>query len=90
MNTLIIGSWVSLHDGCDITSDVGSSDAALLTLRGSGQQPFELHCQTEPLRRLVEAGRQALAEMDAIAVQEGAEQAAREQVASGQTAGARS
>ena len=89
MDTLVIGSWVSLHEGCQISSDVGGSDAALLTLRGSGQQPFELHCQAVPLRQLVEAGTHALAEMDALAVQEGAAQAAREHAASGQTAGGR-
>ena len=85
-HTLIIGAWVSLHDGCEISSDVGSQDAALLTLRGRGQQPFEFHCQAEPLRRLVEAGTQALAEMDAIAVEKGTNLAAQEQAASEQTA----
>jgi hypothetical protein len=74
-DTLVIGSWASLHDGCEITSDVGGSDAALLTARGTGQ-PFELHVQAEPLRQLVEAASRALAEMDALAIQEGAENAA--------------
>ena len=74
-DTLVIGSWVSLHEGCEITSDVGGNDAALLTVRGTGQ-PFELHLQAEPLRQLVEAASQALAEMDALAIQEGAQKAA--------------
>ena len=74
-DTLVIGSWASLHEGCEITADVGSSNAAALTVRGSGQ-PFELHVQAEPLRQLVEAASQALAEMDTLAIQEGAEQAA--------------
>jgi hypothetical protein len=81
MKTLIVGAWAMLQEGCEITSDVGSSDAALLTARGIGQQPFELHFQAEPLRRFVECGTQALAEMDALADQESA--------ASGGTAGAR-
>jgi hypothetical protein len=89
MDSLVIGTWVSLQDGCEITGDVGGSDAALLTLRGRGQQPFELHCQAEPLRQLVATGTQALAEMDALAVQEGAKQAATEQAPSIRLAGVR-
>jgi hypothetical protein len=89
MNPLVIGAWVSLHNGCDISSDIGGRDAALLILRSHGQQPFELHCQAEPLRQLVEVGRQALAEMDAITVEEGTEQASRGQAATGQSAGVR-
>lgn len=79
-DSLVIGSWVSLHVGCEITSEVGGRDAALLTVRGSGQ-PFELHVQAEPLRQLIERGSQALAEMDAVAVEDGARQAACERTA---------
>jgi hypothetical protein len=89
MDTLVIGSWVSLQEGCEITSDVGGSDAALLTVRGSGQ-PFEMHFQAEPLRQLIERGTQALAEMDALVVQEGASRATREHADSRETAGVRS
>lgn len=88
MGTLTIGSWVSLREGCEITSDVGGSDAALLTVRGSGQ-PFEMHFQAEPLRQLIERGTQALAEMEQLAVQEGATPAAREQAVSGEPTGTR-
>jgi hypothetical protein len=67
-DALVIGAWVSLHDGCEIVSDVGSRNDALLILSGPGQQSFELHCQAEPLRQLVAAASRALVEMDAIAV----------------------
>jgi len=89
MDTLVVGSWASLHDGCEVVGDVGGRDVALLTVRGTGRQPFELLCQAEPLRQLVKAGTQALAEMDAIAVSEEAREAARQHAASGQTAGVR-
>lgn len=78
MDTLVIGSWVSLHDGCDISGDVGGSDAAMLTVRGTGGQPFELHFQAETLRQFVAVAAQTLAAMDALAIQEGADRAARE------------
>lgn len=67
MDSLVTGAWISLQEGCEITSDAGGRDATVLTLRGAGQQSFELHCQAEALRQLVEAGARALAEMDALA-----------------------
>jgi hypothetical protein len=77
MDTLVVGAWISLHDGCRVSYEVGGADAALLTVRGTGQ-PFEMHCQAEPLRQLIEMGSKALAELDALAIQEGVDQAARE------------
>jgi hypothetical protein len=88
MKTLVVGAWAMLQAGCEITSDVGSSDAALLTVRGIGQEPFELHFQAEPLRRFVECGTQALAEMDAL-VQAKVAQGADDSAAPGGMAGAR-
>jgi hypothetical protein len=86
MDTLTVGTWVSVQEGCEITSDVGGSDAALLTVRGSGH-PFEMDLQAEPLRQLIACGTRALAEMDALAVQEEASRSAREHADSSETAG---
>jgi hypothetical protein len=88
METLTTGAWVSLHDGCEISSDVGGRNTVLFIVCGTGQ-PFELYFEAEPLRQFIERGSKALAEMDALAVQEGAEQAAREQSTSDQPAGTR-
>jgi hypothetical protein len=72
-DTLTIGAWISLHEGCEISSDVGGSNVGLLTVRGAGQQPFELYFRAESLRQFLEVGTRALAEMDALAAQEEAE-----------------
>jgi hypothetical protein len=88
METLVTGAWVGLREGCEITSDVGGSDIARLTVLGSGQ-PFEMEFQAEPLRQFIESATQTLAEMETLAVREGASQAAREHAEADETAGVR-
>jgi hypothetical protein len=84
--TLVVNSWVSIHDGCDITSHVSGSDDVHFNVEGKGQ-PFELYFQADALRQFLEAGSQALAAMDAIAAQEEAEWSAQDADSSKQVAG---
>jgi|tagenome__1003787_1003787.scaffolds.fasta_scaffold20836205_3 hypothetical protein len=65
VDTVVVGSWVSVRDGCEIACDVGGPDAVMIALRGEGQ-PFELFFQACTLRQLVERATRALAEMDAM------------------------
>src|SRR4051812_20078175 len=65
VDTVVVGSWVSVRDGCEIACDVGGPDAVMIALRGEGQ-PFELFFQACPLGQLVERAPRALAEMDAM------------------------
>jgi hypothetical protein len=86
-DTLTIGAWISLHEGCEISSDVGGSNVGMMTVRGAGQQPFELYFRAEPLRQLLEVGTRTLAEMDALAAQEEAEPDGCEPASSDQLSG---
>jgi hypothetical protein len=70
--TLIVNSWVSIHEGCDFAYKVDSSDNAHFTV-GDKTQQFEFFFQAEALRTFVEQGSKALAEMDALAAKEEAE-----------------
>lgn len=84
--TLIVNSWVSIHEGCDITYSVEGSDNAHFTA-GDKAQPFEFFFQAEALRKFIEQGVKALAEMDALADKEEAEWDARERAKLDQAAG---
>lgn len=84
--TLIVNSWVGIHEGCDITFNVQGSDAVYATVSGKSQ-PFEFFFQVESLRTFLEQGGQALAEMDARFEQEEAEREASEQAAAGDAVG---
>lgn len=68
--TLIVNSWVGIHEGCDITYHVSGSDDVHVMVSGKAQ-PFEFFFQAEALRKFVELGGRALVEMDALAEQEG-------------------
>jgi hypothetical protein len=75
--TLIVNSWVSIHEGCEITYSVSGSDGTHFTAGGKAQ-PFEFFFQAAALRQFIELGVKALAEMDALAAKEEAKQDARE------------
>jgi hypothetical protein len=83
--TLVVNSWVGIHDGCDITFNVQGSDAVYATVSGTSQ-PFEFFFQIESLRTFLEQGSKALAEMNARFEQEEAERDASEQTATGDAA----
>jgi hypothetical protein len=76
-STLIVNSWVGIHEDCDITYNVNGSDGTYFTASGKAQ-PFEFFFQADALRKFVELGSKALAEMDALAAKEEAEWDARE------------
>lgn len=63
--TLVVNSWVSIREGCDITYNVHGNDDVDFLIGGSNNQTFELVYQAEALRKFVELGSKALAEMDA-------------------------
>ena len=67
--TLVVNSWVDIHEGCDITYSVNDSDSMHFTASGTAQ-PFEFFFQTNALRQFIEQGIKALAEMDALAAKE--------------------
>jgi hypothetical protein len=70
--TLVVNSWVGIHEGCKITCSVNGSDSVYVTVNGKAQ-PFEFFFQAEALRQFIEHGVKALAEMDALAAKEEAE-----------------
>ncbi len=62
--TLVVNSWVGIHEGCDITYNVNGTDGVYVTVSGNAQ-PFEFFFDVAALRKFVELGGEALAEMDA-------------------------
>lgn len=66
--TLVVNSWVGIHEGCDIAYNVHGSDDVYVTVRGTAQ-PFEFFFQADALRKFVELGGKALAEMEALATE---------------------
>lgn len=70
--TLVVNSWVGIHEGCDIKYSVNGSDGVHVTASGKAQ-PFEFFFDFEALRKFVELGGKALAEMEVLANQEEAE-----------------
>jgi uncharacterized Fe-S cluster-containing radical SAM superfamily protein len=83
--TLIVNSWVSIHEGCEITYSVNGSEGTSFTA-SSKTQPFEFFFQAEALRQFIAHGTKALAEMDALAAKEEAERDSREQTTLNQAA----
>lgn len=75
--TLIVNSWVGIHEGCEITYKVNGSDSVYVIVDGKAQ-PFEFFFQAEALRQFIERGVKALADMDALAAKEEAEWDTRE------------
>jgi hypothetical protein len=67
--TLVVNSWVGIHDGCQIDFNVNGSGGTFVTVTGK-TEPFELFFGSESLRAFLDQGRKALAEMDALAEQE--------------------
>jgi hypothetical protein len=84
--TLVVNSWVGIHEGCEITHSVSGSEGTHFVVGGQAQ-PFEFFFQTEALRQFVELGVKALAEMDAVAAKEEAERDVRQRSELEQAAG---
>lgn len=63
--SLVVTSWVNIRAGSDITCNVHSSDDVDFLVSGGHDQRFELVYEAEALRKFVELGSKALAEMDA-------------------------
>lgn len=68
--TLVVNSWVGIHEGCDINFRVNSTDDVYVTVTGDAD-PFELFFQANTLRQFIELGGEALAEMTALAERHG-------------------
>lgn len=84
--TLVVNSWVGIHEGCGITCDVQGGNAVFVTVSGE-DQPFEFFFEAEALRAFLEQGTRALAEMDRLAEQEEAERETREGAAADHAGG---
>jgi hypothetical protein len=67
--TLVINSWVSIHEGCEIKYNLNGSGGTYVTVSGNGD-PFEFFFETEALRQFLEVGGTALTELDTLAAQE--------------------
>ncbi len=83
--TLVVNSWVGIHEGCDITYNLSGSDGVYVTVSGKAQ-PFEFFFDVAALRKFVELGGKALTEMAVPANQDEAEGDARERAERDQAA----
>jgi len=83
--TLVVNSWVGIHEGCDITYSVNGSDGVYVVVSGKAM-PFEFFFDCEALREFLAQGGKALAEMDVMAEREATEWESRQQAGSGQAA----
>ena len=63
--SLVVTSWVTIRAGSDITCNIHSGDDVDFLISGGNDQKFELVYEAEALRKFVELGSKALAEMDA-------------------------
>ena len=68
--TLVVNSWVGIHQGCDITFRVNTSEDVYVTVSG-GAAPFEFFFEETSLRQFIELGTEALAKMAALVEQDG-------------------
>lgn len=69
-DTLVVNSWVGIHEGCDINFRVHGSDDVYVTLSG-GAVPFEFFFEAKTLRQFIELGGEALSEMAALSEGDG-------------------
>lgn len=75
--TLACHSWIGVRAGCDMTYCI-STDEDVDIMLSDGARRFEFAIETEALRKLLEVGGRALAELDALAEREGARRDGRE------------
>lgn len=68
--TLVVNSWVGIHEGCDIDFRVNTSEDVYVTV-SDGAAPFEFFFEETALRQFIELGSEALAKMAALAEQDG-------------------
>lgn len=61
---LVVSSWIGVRAGCDISYCINTDDDVDLML-SDGARRFEFAIETEGLRRLLDVGSRALAELDA-------------------------
>jgi hypothetical protein len=73
--TLVVNSWVGIHEGCEITYNLNGSSGVYVSVSGKAD-PFEFFFEAEALRQFLALGGKALTEIDALAAQEQAEASA--------------
>jgi hypothetical protein len=84
LENLVVSTWVGVRASCEMTYVInGEEDVDFLL--DDGKRRFEFAIETDALRTLLDVGSKALAELDAIAIEEGANQAAQARASQGQT-----
>lgn len=63
VGVVIVHSWVEVTRGCEFRYNTRQGNGASFTIDGK-PEPFEIFFDTEALRRFVECGTAALAELD--------------------------
>jgi hypothetical protein len=69
-NSLKVGSWANIDEGCSIRYRLFGGGAASFVFGTAPDDDFELCIDTAALRELVTLGSEALAQLDAQAAQE--------------------
>jgi hypothetical protein len=69
-NSLVIGTWVEIRDGCPIQFEVGGSGVAFVHCGTHPDDCFRFTLDSEALRDFVGRGTEALREMDAMYARE--------------------
>lgn len=77
LENLVVSAWIGIRANCDMTYCVNTADDVDFMLSDS-QRRFELAIETDALRRLLDVGSRALAELDNRRASETAEQQAAE------------
>jgi hypothetical protein len=80
---LAVSTWIGVRAGCEMTYVINSEEDVDFML-DDGARRFEFAIETEALWTLLDVGSKALAEMEAIEIEEGAKQAAQELASQGQ------
>lgn len=75
LENLVVSAWIGIRATCDMTYCVNTADDVDFML-SDGQRRFELAIETEALRRLLDVGSRALAELDTRRAVEAADQQA--------------
>jgi hypothetical protein len=63
-STLVVNSWVGIHEGCDMAYRLHNDEGVYVTLSGTTNEPFELFIEKEALRQFGALVGTALAELD--------------------------
>jgi hypothetical protein len=64
-NSLVVGSWVEIREGCPIRFEIGGSGVAFVHC-GTQPDSFQFTLESEALRKFVGLGTDALREMDEL------------------------